>query len=358
MGGPRTGYHGSVLPDRRQWARPRPRSPIPHHAGGQSGGPDEVIGGAGRRLPQGDHLRGPAAQPHRQRIGEVAPTGAVRPPAAARSPQGPRHEGGWSLWPPGRRGPRIPRRACDRFVDGHGSLFFGQQPLDPSRRPSIRLSRAASKSAAERTSRSSCTALIAASFTRLARSAPENPGAPRDTGSRSTSGPNFLSRPWTARIALRSIWLGSGISTVRSKRPGRSRAGSRISRRLVAPITTTLVSGSNPSISDSSWLRVCSRSSFQLNPPGPRRPPMASISSMKMIAGARLRASAKRSPHPWIADADEHLDEARSAQSQERYVGLARHRSGQQRLPGPGRTHHEDALGTAAPASRTCGCLR
>jgi hypothetical protein len=65
--------------------------------------------------------------------------------------------------------------------------------------------------------------------------------------------------------------------------------------RLVAAMTTTLAPGSKPSMSDSSWLSVCSRSSLEPNPPGPRRPPMASISSMKMIDGARLRASANRS---------------------------------------------------------------
>ena len=60
-------------------------------------------------------------------------------------------------------------------------------------------------------------------------------------------------------------------------------------------MTTTLAPGSKPSMSDSSWLSVCSRSSLEPNPPGPRRPPMASISSMKMIDGARFRASANRS---------------------------------------------------------------
>ena len=55
--------------------------------------------------------------------------------------------------------------------------------------------------------------------------------------------------------------------------------------------------GSKPSISASSWLSVCSRSSLDTYAPPPpaRRWPMASISSMKMMAGARLRASANRS---------------------------------------------------------------
>jgi hypothetical protein len=64
-----------------------------------------------------------------------------------------------------------------------------------------------------------------------------------------------------------------------------------VDRRLVHEVGEV----AKPSMSDSSWLSVCSRSSFEPNPPGPRRPPMASISSMKMIDGARLRASANRS---------------------------------------------------------------
>ena len=95
-------------------------------------------------------------------------------------------------------------------------------------------------------------------------------------------------------MAARSFRFGSGISTWRSKRPGRSSAGSRVSGRFVAAITTTPVVGSNPSISARSWFRVCSRSSFETTAP-PRRWPMASISSMNTIAGAALRASVKRS---------------------------------------------------------------
>ncbi len=44
-------------------------------------------------------------------------------------------------------------------------------------------------------------------------------------------------------------------------RPGRIRASSRMSGRLVAAITTTPELGLNPSISTRSWFRVCSRSS-------------------------------------------------------------------------------------------------
>ena len=137
---------------------------------------------------------------------------------------------------------------------------------------------------------------MAASLARLARSAPEKPGVARATAFRSTSPASFLPLVCTPRIAVRSKTFGSGIVTWRSNRPGRSRAGSRTSGRLVAARTTTPAEGSNPSISASSWLRVCSRSSLDTTAPVPaRRWPMASISSMKMMAGARLRAWSNRS---------------------------------------------------------------
>ena len=50
-----------------------------------------------------------------------------------------------------------------------------------------------------------------------------------------------------------------------------------------------------PSISDRSWLSVCSRSSFPPPSPAPRERPTASISSMKTIAGATCLACANRS---------------------------------------------------------------
>ena len=166
-------------------------------------------------------------------------------------------------------------------------------------------SRAASKSLAAITSRLPRTATMAASFARLARSAPENPGVPLATAPRSTSGASHL--PWqcTIRIAARSFTSGKGIVTCRSNRPGRRRAGSRTSGRLVAASTTMLITGSKPSISASSWFSVCSRSSLATSAPWPaRRCPIASISSMKMMAGARLRLC-EQVTYPGRADPDE-----------------------------------------------------
>ena len=148
------------------------------------------------------------------------------------------------------------------------------------------------------------------------------------------------------RIATRSGSVGSGMMTWRSNRPGRSRAGSSTSGRLVAARTTMPVAGSKPSISASSWLRVCSRSSLETTTPvPPRRWPMASISSTKMMAGARLRASWKRSrtraaPTPTnISTKLEPVTEKNGT------VGLAGHGPGQQGLAGARRADHQDAPG-------------
>ena len=79
---------------------------------------------------------------------------------------------------------------------------------------------------------------------------------------------------------------GKPTVTWRSKRPGRSSAGSSTSGRLVAAMTMMPSFASKPSISTSSWFSVCSRSSLPPPMPVPRERPTASISSMKMMQGA------------------------------------------------------------------------
>jgi hypothetical protein len=49
--------------------------------------------------------------------------------------------------------------------------------------------------------------------------------------------------------------------------------------------------------------------------------------------------------HAGRADADDHLDELRGAEAEERHVGLAGHGAGQQRLAGARRAAEQDALG-------------
>ena len=126
----------------------------------------------------------------------------------------------------------------------------------------------------------------AASFTRFARSAPEKPGVPRAITRPSTSGANGTFLMCTSRILTRPSMSGRGTTTCLSKRPGRSKAGSRTSGRLVAATMMIPSLASKPSISTSNWFSVCSRSSFWLPRPAPRLRPTASISSMKTMHGA------------------------------------------------------------------------
>ena len=68
-----------------------------------------------------------------------------------------------------------------------------------------------------------------------------------------------------------------------------------MSGRLVAAIITMPSVVSKPSISESIWLSVCSRSSWPPPRPAPRLRPIESISSTKMIARPILRAVWNRS---------------------------------------------------------------
>ena len=130
----------------------------------------------------------------------------------------------------------------------------------------------------------------------LASSAPLKPGVMlRDLLERGVRGRAGAWRRAGAGSPRRPCTSGTSIVTWRSKRPGRSSAGSRMSGRLVAPITTRPPSPEKPSISTSSAFSVCSRSSLPWPMPAPRLRPAASNSSMKMIAGAVLRALRNRS---------------------------------------------------------------
>mmetsp|Transcript_11021 Transcript_11021/g.45747 ORF Transcript_11021/g.45747 Transcript_11021/m.45747 type:complete len:297 (-) Transcript_11021:56-946(-) len=115
------------------------------------------------------------------------------------------------------------------------------------------------------------------------------------SSSRFSSLPTGRFRACTRRIASRARRSGSSTGMMRSMRPLRTSASSRVSTRLVAPSTKMLSSCvSKPSISTKSWMRPCSRSSTS-PAEEPRARPMASISSMKTMHGACARARANRS---------------------------------------------------------------
>ena len=135
----------------------------------------------------------------------------------------------------------------------------------------------------------------AASLRTFARSAPVKPGVRLAIWRRSTCSVRGLPCAWTFRMASRPFRSGASTAIWRSKRPGRSSAGSRMSGRLVAAIRMMLARSSKPSISTRSWLSVCSRSSLPPPMPLPRWRPTASISSTKMMAGAFFLARSKSS---------------------------------------------------------------
>ena len=146
------------------------------------------------------------------------------------------------------------------------------------------------------TARLSCLAAkSAASLTRLARSAPENPGVPLAITLVSTSAPSGTLRICTLRICSRPRISGKDTTTCRSNRPGLSSAGSRTSGRLVEAITIMPSLPSNPSISTSNWFRVCSRSSWPPPTPAPLCLPTASISSIKIMQGVCFLACSNMS---------------------------------------------------------------
>ena len=130
----------------------------------------------------------------------------------------------------------------------------------------------------------------------LASSAPLAPLVARPMVSKSMFGSIFTSLACTLRMAMRPCRSGSSTGMRRSNRPGRRRALSRLSGRLVAARMTTPLVPSKPSISVSNWLRVCSRSSLPPMPAAPSRfLPMVSISSINTMHGALSAACLNRS---------------------------------------------------------------
>src|SRR5581483_7728716 len=148
----------------------------------------------------------------------------------------------------------------------------------------------------------------------------------------------MLSRPLTS---------GLGTTTCRSKRPGRSSAGSSTSGRLVAAMRMMPSFASKPSISTSSWFSVCSRSSLPPPRPAPRWRPTASISSMKMMHGAFFFACSNMS-RTRLADADEHFNEVGARNGEERNVRFTGNGPSDKRLPGPRRADQKDATGDSS----------
>mmetsp|Transcript_8940 Transcript_8940/g.33154 ORF Transcript_8940/g.33154 Transcript_8940/m.33154 type:complete len:212 (-) Transcript_8940:654-1289(-) len=125
--------------------------------------------------------------------------------------------------------------------------------------------------------------------------APLKSSVPRASSSKFTSPLTVILREWIFMICARASSFGCGNSILRSKRPERMSAGSRISARFVAAMILIRSSLEKPSswFKSSNIVRCTSRS--PLVSESKRLVPMASISSMKMMAGDFSLASAKAS---------------------------------------------------------------
>mmetsp|Transcript_1503 Transcript_1503/g.3139 ORF Transcript_1503/g.3139 Transcript_1503/m.3139 type:complete len:204 (-) Transcript_1503:815-1426(-) len=161
--------------------------------------------------------------------------------------------------------------------------------------PPITRSTARSKSTIATLSLLRRAAKMAASLQMFAMSAPDIPGVREDirlaTSSEVSSLASFRGLRWTPKISSRPSKSGLSIVMLLSNRPGRVRALSRMSALFVPARTTTPVEDLNPSISTNIWFKVFSLSSFPpANPPLFLFLPTASISSIKIIDGACLRA--------------------------------------------------------------------
>src|SRR6266581_6633528 len=164
-------------------------------------------------------------------------------------------------------------------------------------------STARSKSVIVTTSRSSRIANMPASVHIAWMSAPVAPSHRPARMPGSTSDATFIVRAWIRKIVVRASWFGMGISMIRSKRPGRRSASSRMSGRFVAPMIFTSPSGLNPSSSARSCMSVRWTSRSPDVAISSRFAPTESSSSMNTIDGAFSRASwnssrTSRAPSP------------------------------------------------------------
>mmetsp|Transcript_37639 Transcript_37639/g.73535 ORF Transcript_37639/g.73535 Transcript_37639/m.73535 type:complete len:243 (+) Transcript_37639:349-1077(+) len=125
------------------------------------------------------------------------------------------------------------------------------------------------------------------------RSAPENLAVALASSSISTSLATGDLRRQDLRMSRREAWSGRGMYTSWSRRPGRMRAGSMMSGRLVAPMMKTFFFSPTPSISVSIWFITRSPAPPASPPELPRARAIESSSSKKSTQGADCLALSK-----------------------------------------------------------------
>ena len=126
--------------------------------------------------------------------------------------------------------------------------------------------------------------------------------------SRSTSSDRFILEVMVVKMRRFCLLSGRGNSILRSRRPGRKRAGSKVSARLVAMMTLTLTVWSKPSIWVRSSIRIRWTSRSAPVWASKRFVAMASISSIKTIQGSFSLARRKTSRTYRNIHIDIHMD--------------------------------------------------
>ena len=198
---------------------------------------------------------------------------------------------------------------------------------------------------------------MAASLTRLARSAPEKPGRPPRHGVEVDVGAEGLAPPVDGedRRPLAQVGQRDLHRPVEAPRPQQRRvevghpvgggdhddAGARLEavhvgeelvERLLALVVGAEAAGA-----------AAPTDGVDLVDEDDRGSALAGVGEQRTDAGG--------------PDAHEHLHEAGAAEREERHPGLTGHRPGQQRLPGSGRPDHQHALGPGRTGARVAPWL-
>ena len=173
-------------------------------------------------------------------------------------------------------------------------------------------------------------------------------GARRDDPAGPRRATTFTPFAWMRRISSRPLTSGLSTSTWRSKRPGRSSAGSSTSGRFVARHDDDALARVEPVHLGEQLverlLALLVAADRALHARLAERVELVDEDDARRLGFGLLEEIANAGG----ADADEHLDELRSAQAEERHVRFAGDRARQQRLAGSRRADEQHALRDAA----------
>ena len=339
-------------------AEPLAHAPLGDHRARDVGGALQIVLRAGRDLAERDLFGRAAAEQHGQLVHEIAPLhqiailerqlhGVAERAEAARDDRDLVHRvgAGQRRWRRSRGPTRDTRRSRAPWCSSRAS-FRARRSGDRS----PRRSRACPPAVLSRRAASS-----AASLTRLARSAPANPAVRAAIFRRSTSGDSFTLRTWIRSTSSRPLTSGLSTSTCRSKRPGTEQ------RRVehLGPIGGAHDDDGLARIEAVHLGQQLIERLLALFVAANRTLHAHLAERVELVDehdARRLRFGLREQiAHARRADADEHLDELRSAQAEERDLGFAGDGAREQRLAGARRPDEQHALRNLA-AEVACTC--